>query len=366
MFVRILRSESGAAQIMGILVLSTAMLTVATAVLQYAQQTTIQQIRQGKYSEARAALSSAIQHVSRIYRSEAACDPALLNDKLSQMRTDGSLISLNAEGGVTETLLWVVGGQTPNTPGNAPLVCAPPAGSNLFDSCTMTCGPPTCRRMDVTINGEVFPVSFGPIVSIPFEGNIAGIPAGTRPDAQRGYSHDAEITAWTSVMGRRIIERAVLVNNCTIPCATALGAAAGICQPFSPGNTISWDWGHAYHTIDSNVRGGDFKSMRSGSGSFGSFASNPQVGPVDLVLFKNYLRSGERDGLMPAGPAPGTADPLAEIADLDLDGRVDERDLGIMEKFLRGYIYSIPTRCSYRTIAGCGGTVAGAGTTDVD
>lgn len=359
-----LKSESGAAQIMGILVLSTAMLAVAAAVLQYAQQTTIAQIRQGKYSEARAALSAAIQHAGRIYRNEAVCDPGILNDKISQMRTNGTLLPLNSEGTNPETLQWVLSGQAPTNPGDAPLVCAPPLGSPS-DQCSRTCGPPTCRRFDISVNGEVFQVSFGPIVSLPFEGDI-GVPAGTRPDAQRGYSHDAEITVWTSVMGRRIVQRAVLVNNCTLPCATALGAAAGICQPFNAGNPLSWDSGHAYHTINSSTRSSDVKSPVSASGNFGVFSTAPRVGPVDLVLFRNYLRSGERDGLIPASAGPGNPDPFAEIADLDLDGRVDERDLGIMEKFLRGYLYSVPTRCSYTTTAGCGATISGAGTINVD
>jgi hypothetical protein len=63
---------------------------------------------------------------------------------------------------------------------------------------------------------------------------------------------------------------------------------------------------------------------------------------ADLLILRNYLRTAETAGSCGALLA-GTRD-CSSCADLNQDGQVNDIDLGVMEKALKGYLYWVPTR----------------------
>jgi hypothetical protein len=334
-FFSLIKDEKGASQLLAVMTMGSVMLTIAFGILEKVRLISANQVRRSKISEMRTALDSAVKIASQIYHAEAGCDPMVLNDKLSQIATSGSLLNLTSNLGVVDTT----------------------------NPCDQLAGPPTCRQIDIRVNSDVFRVGFGAVVSPPFRGGSPLLPgsAGLRPGAERGYSHDVQIEVFTSDGVNRIVQNATLINTCTILCSyTGASQSQGICLN-------RWDASHSLHrvpfaAVDGLFAGTQLPRVQVGAEThfFGSlkggafFVPTAQTAEVqDLIYLKNYLRSGETDG----GFVPAAAD-------MNLDGKVDELDLGLLEKFLRGYLSALPTRCRYPST--CGGNVSNPLTPGVD
>lgn len=285
------RQESGQAQILIALAMSTVMISAAYYTLERTQKAGETAIRQMKLSEARAALDGAIQFAAYLYQFQSGCDPVLFNEKLSRLNLDGSLL----ESGTSS---------------------------------------PTIRQMDVSVNFTAFRIAFGPVTRIDWVGSTddPSVPN------EVGTSQDALIETWTTSQSTRFIQRAVLINNCTYPCSTSL-SSSGYCVAAS-------DAAIAYHQIDphsfpipscggtgsTGVAGGAI----GGTSSYGIVDSLDQVINVpDLIVLRNYLRSGQTEGSVGEFV-------IKECADVNQDGMLNEIDLNLIEKLLRGYINYIP------------------------
>lgn len=307
--ISVLRDQKGQSQLMAVTVMGLVLTLAAAFALNMASQLSKTQVRTAKLSSARVALDAAIKTAAYIYRYEAACDQVVLNDKLSQILPDGTLMDFYASG---------------------------PTDIRGGGSCDLPDAPPTCRQIKVNVGGDNFQVNFGPVVSAPFDGNAIANSAGLQSDLNRGYSQDVMVEVWTTFTGNRAIQRAVLMNTCTYPCAQQdASSSSGICQ-------TAWDTAHSYHAVDLSARPGP-PAQVSGRNLGSVVGSAGVVDMRDLFLFRNYLRSGETE-----------AGFTAAAADVNLDQTIDERDFGLMEKLMRGYITVLPTRCGYT--GGCGAT----------
>lgn len=279
-----LRDNSGQAQILAVMTLGMVMTTASLYTLQYAEIATRNSIKRSQISSMKTALEGAVHVVERIYHQDAACDPVILTEKLSLLNPDGSLRAFS-EGA-------------------------------------------TRRQVQIPVGDDVYTVSIGSLQTLP-------LTSGVLTDWIRGYSQDAVLELWTSRGPTRVLQRAVLINNCTYPCAYTDVAATNICQ-------FAWDPVHSYHRM---LPAGLLTPALAGINQFNvATAGNLLTADVqDLVTLRNFLRSGE-----PAGFPVGQYD-------VNGDRKTDLTDLGILEKFMRGYLSAIPTRCGITS--GCAGTV---------
>ncbi|MGZ3696836.1 MAG: dockerin type I domain-containing protein [Bdellovibrionota bacterium] len=315
--------EAGQAQLLTAFALGVVMLSAALYSLDYANHTNISSLKSARRTEMKAALDAGIKQLSFLYHSESACDPVTLDLKLNRLQTDGTILSNNP----------------PVTPGNF-----------------------TRRQMNVTVSHHAYTVSFGAVTRLPWQGNLAA-PNNVDPTItsaagvlsyNAGTSQDAVVEVWTQFGQTRVLQNAVLINNCNYPCSQALGVDPCL---------VPGDQALAYHRViqPANFPGpanpvpnpASWNQQCFGGALMGD-VSNPADGTVDLsdlLILKNYLRSGDWTGSS-RKIFVGTGAPNYGCADLNGDGLVNEIDLNIMEKMLRGYLYWIPTHCKIAT-GGC-------------
>ncbi|HTL12508.1 MAG TPA: dockerin type I domain-containing protein [Bdellovibrionota bacterium] len=329
--------RSGQSQILMALSVGITMLTAALYALDYAQQSSRLTIRGGMRSEMRKATDAVVAHLSQIYHNDAACDPIQLNERLARLKFDGSVA------------------QQPTYPA-APKF--PPDGTADYTAFN--------RYMDVSLNNVLYRVSVGPVSQV------------SRKDGQNfinsdtpGNQMDAMVEVWTSRGTIKVLQRAVFINNCSYPCAIldpATGAGVtGFCPPRAAGSGPDYDDWVAYHSIlnapewpvPSPAAQDQLKTCR-GNRRVGSVdtldcAKSDVINVADLWVLRNYIRNGLPAGtctdlMLPIGTS-GVACPCASggasatvgsCGDLNGDGHVDEVDLNILEKILRGYLNTSP------------------------
>ncbi|MEK7690448.1 MAG: hypothetical protein AAB425_05445 [Bdellovibrionota bacterium] len=297
--------QSGQAQLLTAAMMGGILMTGVLYSLDRVQSTGGMTIKNIKKSQMRNALDQAVQHASYLYRAESACDPVLLNRKLARMATDGTL------------------------QGNPDILPAPPA-------------PTTQRLLNVEMEGTVFPVSFGSAHSITWDGSADTSVADDTP----GVSQDAALPVWTSVGNQKMFQFAVLINDCTTPCSAAA-------DHYSCG--VAGDRAVAYHSITDPANyptGGITKSCYAGARYLGDLDTEDtsctaltdaslrdRIDLKDYIILRNYLRSGDL-----AGSCSTVMVGATPCADFNSDTKVNESDLNILGKNLRGYLNYLKVR----------------------
>ena len=326
--------ESGQAQILTALLISTAMLTGTLFALERGNQIRIDTIQGNRGLEMKSSLDGAIHHAAMIFKRDSACDPQILDHKLGLLNNeslDGSLVSSRIElknGGKSGT-----------------------------------------RMMRVKTERRSYLVSFGPVRRIAWQtsGVSVGVPTvdpTIDPDTgayQSGTSQDALIEVWSTDGKMRVMQRAVLLNNCSYPCAYSESGTTNCSVEQNP--AVS------YHLIDSpngfpnsGTTAAPYDSdtwygaLRCGDGrNFGDLRGsdlNPsqadgEVGVDDLHALRDYLREGTTP-FAPESVIIGNGSTQYGCGDLNLDWQVNEVDLGILEKVLRGYLLWVPSTADLR------------------
>jgi len=326
-------NESGQSQILAALFLTSAMLTGTLFALERATTLRIDTIKGGRALEMRAALDGAIQHASLIFRGDAACDPRILDRKLGLLdpeKLDGTLVEDESD-----------------------LSNAGKAGT---------------RQMNVKTNGRTYRVSFGAVTRVEWRSSVdPGVlnkdptMSGSPPSYNSGVSQDAQVEVWTTDGFSRVSQKAVLINNCSYPCADQVTGASNCNAPKNPSM--------AFHALpDAAVYPNDgeleppyesetwYGRIRCASGGFfGDLrgpASNPtqpdgEIGVDDLHALKEFLRNGTSE-FVPVSSIVGDGHQFYGCGDLNLDWQVNELDLGILEKQLRGYLFWVPVGADFR------------------
>lgn len=285
-------NQRGQAQLLGAAAMASIMLTGALYALTQAQQDTEDAVRLSRRSEMRAALDGASRMLQEHFISSV-CDPVAFNAKLNRIQPDGTL---------------------------APV------------------GAVTSRVLNVPILGRTYTVSIGPIYMDEWTG-------GVNPSdnlATIGTSQDSSLELWTSDLGFRnqvLLQRVTYINNCTYPCAVAAPAGeSGYC-PVASHEEVS------YHQFFNGLEYlmGALPANCQGN-LMGDMDGDGFVNVKDLTLFRNHIRSGDRTGFETPLLIDDGFPTTYECIDFNRDRLINEVDLGILEKILRGYLYRIPTR----------------------
>lgn len=275
-------SESGQAQILMALVMGFAIFVGAFFALEYAQKTSTSQVMNVRKSEIRGALDAAVKHAAYLYHHESSCDPVKLNQKLARMALNGSI------------------GQNPGL-----------------------------WQMDVTIN------PLQPPIRVAFSAATRYTWTNTVDPSllfNPGTSQDAIVEVWARSGNVRLSQSAILVNNCTYPC-NQLAGQDGYCMQ----NTALITPEILYGTINDPAAYG----LNACQGStLGDLTQDGVIDVRDILVFRNYLRSGSTAGSTTSTLLGG---PGISCADFNNDALVDEIDLSILEKALRGYLHTLPT-----------------------
>lgn len=324
--------EAGQAQLLTAVVFSGVMLSGGLFAMQWAQRNRIQDFYASRRVEMRSALEQGIKRLQQIYTTEAGCDPISFDAKVNLLRPDGSIA---------------------------------PAGS-----------APGLRQFQVTVNGHLYDIAFSHPARLTWTGETGSDPTLTLSAGvlvqNRGTSQDLVIEAWTTynsrqgssaspgILHQRTVQRAVLINTCTNTCSIGLTAecpVAGdrgmayhrIMAASFPGNTVyptAAAWNRRCYDPFGGVRYlGDVNTSPL-TGVTPLVAADGMVSVEDLRILKNYIRSGDSGG---AGPNAGQVTHVSvagsgflPCSDLNGDSMVNETDLHIMEKVMRGYLYWLP------------------------
>jgi hypothetical protein len=313
-----LRSTLGQSQLLSVLMISGTMLSMGLFTLDRALKTQETAIKSVRVTEMRKALEGALQRASTIYRNEATCDPALFQRRLGGIQRDGSIST------------------TPST-----------------------------RVLDVTLNSRTYEVSFGAVTPI-----LGGAPE------VASTSQDVELELWTSTPnahtsgGQKTSIRAVLLNTCQIKCDVPLPRAgktadfevcvtasedavslrgvtdllpvAFLSVPTGPNARIVSERIAIPCSSDANRFLGDIpiKAIYDDEVDAGL------INALDYSVLTQYLQQHDTNWLVETTSLDAT--PVRPgCADLNLDGQLDETDRNILLKYLRGYIYRLPTHPTF-------------------
>ncbi len=330
-------NQKGQAQILAATVIGFFMLAGILASLEMASQYTRNRNKVNRRTQMREAIDIAAKQIAYTYQGQAACDPVLLNQSLN---------SLSA------------------------VLPPPPAAGGLTYN----------RSKAIQVAGTDYIVHFGRLKKLNkdppapdlFE-VVHGQPTLVLADAAVGESQDVAVEMWTTFANRRaaavaggavnssldkVQQYVILLNTCNNPCRQD--------QTESGCNRQTTNLSAVYYQMPSNASlipaaitapstrfcqgvASQRGNLNTGAGLF--------IDIFDLTILKTYLRSGGVlessqaiiEGL-PIGGLPGPGAVFGDgnvifpqaCADLNRDGRINETDLNIMEKYLRGYINWLP------------------------
>lgn len=318
-----LKPNEGQAQILAIIVLANVMLAMLLGVMEYTQQVRLRSIQESRVTEMRRALDGAHRMLLQLYR-EGVCDPVALNNKINFLDTDGKQTDVTGR-----------------------------------------------RQVQFMVNGHRYEVSIGPLSRLAWalfeDPSFPADGPGLGQDIV-GISQDVVIEVWTHFGNTRVTQKATLINDCQYPCAYvyegALNPKMGMCAvpsdpnigyhivnptgSFSPdtdaalvnSNTVALTiGGQIAGNVSIPIGGSCTTASNEPDAATGTFVGPARLDVRDLVVLREYLRSGGKDATCPA---------RVQATDLNVDGVVNENDLVLFQKFLRGYIYQIPVSLSTR------------------
>ncbi|MCM0607221.1 MAG: hypothetical protein KA715_14115 [Xanthomonadaceae bacterium] len=322
-------NSSGQSQLLSVIILGNVMLAMLLGVMEYSNQVRQVAIKESRVTEMRKALDASNRLVLQLYR-ESVCDPVALNNKINFLNVSGQ-----QSGAIGQ------------------------------------------RQVNFQVNGRDYLVSIGPVSRLPwtvlFDPSMPAAGPGEGEDIV-GVSQDAVVEVWTHSGGTRVSQKAALLNNCAYPCAYIYGgtlnakmgmcaiaadpivgyhmvnpASSGVYSPDTAAGTavhpaVPQTYGTAntpavvkdgnYYPGNVSISiGGDCGTEDNEPVLAGTFTGSSRLDVRDLTIFRDYLRSGNKNA---------TCDARVQDSDLNADGIINENDLVILEKFLRGYIYQIP------------------------
>ena len=225
-----------------------------------------------------------------------------------------------------------------------------------------------------SVRNGFYRITLGPVSYLPWNGTNPS-QANRASEEVPGIPQDAIIEVWTSHLGQvrddgtefgtRLVQRAALLNTCTHPCSVSPNEnnrALGVCDSTME-NT------HAYHRIVDPASFGNLPECITGQRRVGNIDTNycndgdmeDDIDPIDITVLRNYILSGSQQGscaLYLHGNIPGQfsipcvdstgstcndgAAANIPCGDLNSDQSIDEVDLSILEKILRGYLNGVP------------------------
>mgnify|MGYP007063367445 CR=1 FL=1 len=300
MSIKIILSNKGQAQLLGAMVIGIVILSAGMYVVERNQRAAEFQIKSNFRSEMRTAIDGATKTVAHLYHNEANCDPVTLTNLINKIDKDGNVID---EIGT--------------------------------------------RQISYIVNERTYSISIGAVQRISWE----GVEDDPSMPWKIGTSQDALIELWTSHNNQRVVQAAALLNTCTYPCSSTIknndgsvDQTNGICQ-------VASDQAIAFHTLDDpsvfsketcdgGLRNkGDLNDVNAslGTAECPKNQTDSTIDVIDLMIFKNYLRTGR-----PNGSCETSILASNECTDLNNDGITNETDLNLLEKTLRGYIYLLP------------------------
>jgi len=322
-----LKGDLGQTQLLGVMLLSTALLTIGIFSLDRANRGQVQSIKQSRVQESRAALETAALRAKTIFQSEAACDPVLLQSKINFLQPDGTIQE----------------------------------------------GTPSQRVLHVEINGRNYPVRFGSITTIPWISaeTDPSIDPITRSPILRGTPQDAELEIWTTSSNPKPFKatlKVALINTCFMRCEKKLpeDGQAQSGEVCSDSSNPSIHMHPRVPNLDPIPHAGlpAFTSPRAAvwklrtpcvdtSGPTGSrylgdlpLSSTLDNGTaiiqaLELSALKQAIQTGNFNWLATPNSLTPSVD-FPSCGDLNLDGQVNSIDIHLFEKWLRGYIYRVP------------------------
>lgn len=281
----------------GLLLMVMAMTLIATGIglysLQQAQHAQRESVEFKRSSNVIASLNGVAQYLQQIYYNEANCDPYLFNQRLNQLtnRVYQSRLrsqSLAVDSGSSPSYNSGIGAMRPQPP--SPSTLQPPLGTNS------TTG--------------ILPAPYGVV--------------GFGPQ-------DLSITYWVvpyGTMGERGATRyeqtVTLINTCS-PYAPADYTAT---PPRPAFNSITDPVAYAAAVL-AEIPNTPTANVRCGTRARGSIDSNDATITLsDREIFMNYVRSGDTANVTTDG-----------CADMNSDGILNEVDLNILDKTMKGYLY---------------------------
>jgi hypothetical protein len=317
-----LNGTRGQTQILAAAIIGTVMVTGALFSMRRALEANVASIHLSQRSEMRAALEKSVLYASHIYHSLAGCDPKILDDVLTGL-----------------------------SPGTG--AAGAPEDSQLAGSQTgvQNATYAQLRQINVTVNSHVYTVAFGPVYRLGWNSGTdpTSNPAGTY---NAGTSQDAVVEVWTTnelitgVKPDRVTQFATLVNNCTYPCAAPIQAGNANTPALATTNwcQIQFDSAVGYQQIagpglTTNQPVASVGTCGTGTNTsyLADFDGDGWIDLPDLIGFSHWMRTYEfYNNTVNAN--------YSACGDLNGDGVVNDTDLGILEKYMRGYLYWLPTQ----------------------
>lgn len=312
-------SETGQGQLLAVMTMSAILMMAGLFALDRARNTSTHVARSVRRTELLQALAVGTHWLQKNYQTESVCDPVRLDLALDQMCDDGSRCL----------------GTDVSSMGRRQLA-VPSSGQRLLVSF-----------------GRVTPVSRGPALTSSLSGYKGDpalledpfsdsayrpLPAGdaTLPPAQPMWSpsRDTRVELWVRGGGLRVNQQVLLLNVCTHPMLVRSDS------PYSPSYLPRPSL--AYRAIGmAELFGGTCRGIAT---AFGNLNGDEVIDGIDLEILQVYLRTGKipANASNPGGVGIRSEDNFALAADVSCDGIVDELDLTVLEKLLRGYLWNLP------------------------
>lgn len=296
---KILKTETGQAQLLMVMVFATILATIGSATLSRTLVTRFQAIEFSRVTALRSALDATARTLGDIYRTQAQCDPYVFNQRINQMRPDG-LIDPAAQkfpssaSAPTNFANYLRQLDVPVSPGVNVTVSIGRLQLPEYRDCVVETG--------VNLKGlsaAIFPNQTACVGAIVDDTN--------RPDFESGYTLDVQLEIWASLERLRVSQNVVFLNTCKTSNYVFTNAARdGINDPY-----------FMYHNLVAEM-----DPTREQLGAAGATITEANMTAVRQMTTDTT-----------AAWNGGTCS-----VDFNEDGAFNTEDIGILEKAMRGYL----------------------------